>query len=270
MSVQRLLTSALKNIQDREGTPNGRAVLELALRSITLDKVGMEMLDTLLDFQTGNGARLAKALVSLSYAPPQCDTPCEVKESTFGRGVFATRDVKAGDIITLYPVHLYLSPPKVMKNGVWRCDKQFGGVEYDSHYCLTHSPTGCLYQGDKDRADPLFLGHLINDFYPTVEDFQDKKNLGATMLKYAIYGITHQNVEFVMGKHLIAIKASKDIKAGDEFLIAYCPTYWANLSISEVSDTMSDYILSVSKKDPKKGAFLGEKMMEYFKFRDGL
>jgi SET domain-containing protein len=76
------------------------------------------------------------------------------------------------------------------------------------------------------------------------------------MMKYFLYGITYQNVEYEMGeKHFVSIKASKDIKAGEELIAAYSPTYWTNKDTTGVTETTSAYIKYISKSDPKRRLF---------------
>jgi len=228
----------------------------------SLDEKGMEMINTAIDRKTASGLSLADAMVDFCYEPPAFVAPCEIKKAKYGNGVFATRDIKKGEVVTLYPSHGYFSAPdkKGGRNGV---DGTGGG--YDSAYCVTHFPTNTIHQGDKKMADPLFLGHIVNDFCPFAEEFKDKNRHGETMMKYFLYGITYQNVEYDMGeKYFVSIKASKDIKAGEELLAAYSPTYWANKDTAGVTETVNAYIKSVSKTDPKKALFLATKFKEYF------
>ena len=224
-----------------------------------LDEKGIEVINTIIDTQIANGVSISDALVDFSYEPPVFDAPCEVKASKYGNGLFASRDIKKGEVVTLYPAHLHLSAPD-KKGG--REGK--GGVDHDMAYCMEHVLTNTVHQGDKEKTDPLFLGHIVNDFCTFVEEFKDKKRHGETMMKYFIYAISFQNVEYDMGKHFVNIKASKDIKAGEEFLVAYSPAYWTKESVSGMTETIGAYIKSVSKRDPKKGLFLAAKFKEYF------
>lgn len=228
----------------------------------SLDETGMKLINTAIDTKTAGGVPLADSLVDFSYEPPAFDAPCEVKKAKYGNGVFATRDIKKGEVATLYPAHGYFSAPD-KKGG--RKGTGGDGFGYDASYCVTHFTTNTIHQGDKEKTDPLFLGHIVNDFCPFVEEFKDKNRHGETMMKYFLYGITYQNVEYEMGeKHFVSIKASKDIKAGEELLAAYSPTYWTNKDTAGVTETTSAYIKSVSKRDPKKAHFLAAKFKEYF------
>jgi len=258
----KMITSMLKNIaqraeEDEEGT---KSLIQIQLKEVhSLDAKGMELIDAMIDLQTSHGISLKKALTLFSYEPPSFDAPCEVKQSTYGRGVFAKRDIKKGEVATLYPIHAYINTDS---NGYGRIT---GGVAYDWAYCLTHSPTKAIYQGDKDEAEPLFLGHLLNDFYPTVEDFKDKSKLHQNLIKYILHGNAFENIQFEMGKHFIMMKASKDIKAGEELLVGYSPTYWARLSTEEVGEELVALLKNTAKTDLKKAVFYSTAIERYYK-----
>lgn len=261
-STARILAAAMKSISERanEKCEEGyRSIIQISLKEVhSLDDKGMELIDAFIDLQTSNGISLKKALTLFSYDPPSFDAPCEVKQSTHGRGVFATRDIKKGEVATLYPIHAYINSNSKGRGRIT------GGVAYDWAYCLTHSPTKAIHQGDKDEAEPLFLGHLFNDFYPTVEDFKDKKNLRKNLIKYCLHGFAYENTTFEMGKHFIMMKASKDIKAGEELLVGYSPTYWARLSTEEVGEEFAALLKETAKTDLKKAAFYADIIEKYY------
>jgi hypothetical protein len=200
-----------------------------------------------------------EAMTEFSYKPPHINVSCEVKQSEYGRGVFATRDIKKGDTITLYPAHCLATPTK---DGKHQCE---GYCEYDAEYAITHSTTKAIHTGDKKMEDPLFLGHLINDFCSFVGELKErKKDRGGVFMKYYLHSLAFQNVEFNMrGKHFISIKASKDIKEGEELLIAYSLSYWTQLSTENAAEITLEYIKN--QPDPKKGRFLCDKFIEFYK-----
>ena len=207
------------------------------------------------------GLSVQESMVKISYDPP-CPSAnnvlCEVKQSNHGRGVFATRDIKKGETVTLYPAHNIATP---LGNGR---ERRRGWCEYEYEYAMTHSKTGERHTGDKMKEDPFFLGHLINDFCAFVGEFKEKaKGQGETMMKYFLHAETFQNVVFKNGMHFISIKASKDIKEGEELLIAYSPTYWTKLSCMEVLIQILEYLNALKKTNPKKALFLTEKLKLY-------
>ena len=223
---------------------------------VSLDDGGLAMIDSLIDVSVKFGRRVQEAMSRMSYDPPTINVPCEVKKSDHGRGVFATRDIKKGETITLYPAHCLATPLKNGRYDVW------GGCEYDWEYALTHSKTNERHTGDKTMEDPLFLGHLINDFCSFVGEFKQRgKGQGALMMKYFLHALAFQNVEFKCGKHFLTVLARKDIKEGEELLVAYSPTYWSQLELNECMEQSVEYIKS--QTDPKKGLYLADKFAEY-------
>lgn len=261
-TLQETMNYLFKEFKQTKGCDDdSRYMVKVEMKDIhtTLDEGGLHMIDSLIDIAVGYKRPLEETMVKFSYEPPNINVPCEVKQSDHGRGVFATRDIKKGETVTLYPAHCICIPHKGNYQAVGHC-------EYDWEYALTHSLTNVIHSGDKEMEDPLFLGHLINDFCSFVGDFKEKgKNQGALMMKYFIHALAFQNVEFYMkGKHFISIKASKDIKEGEELLVAYSPTYWTQLSTKEVMNQTMDYINTFKRSDPKKGLFLADKFAEYY------
>jgi hypothetical protein len=163
---------------------------------------------------------------------------CEVRPSKHGRGVFATKDIKQGDIITYYPAHFY---GKVHSHGFLKGHQlDEDSITYIAEYAFD-SPNGNHYVGDpKQDTDANFLGHLINDFYP--DPVEELEATGKSILKYLLHGTKLRNVEFVEGQYSVAIRAVKDIKKDDELLIAYSPVYWVKHLTSEgMIRIMKDY-----------------------------
>lgn len=221
--------------------------------------------DSAINLFTRFGHRVQESMVKISYDPP-CPSAnnilCEVKQSNHGRGVFATRDIKKGETVTLYPAHNIATP---LENG--RHDIT-GICQYEYEYAVTHPKTGERHTGDKMKEDPFFLGHLINDFCSFVGEFKEKaKGQGETMMKYLLHAETFQNVEFKAGMHFISIKASKDIKEGEELLITYTPCYWTKLSCMEVLNQTREYMIALNKTNPKKALFLETLLFKLYSSR---
>ena len=92
-----------------------------------------------------------------------------------GRGVFATRDIAAGELVTLYPCDALIiartsSPSSVLFGSA------IPAADRDPSSCFLSAPTAFDYQlrvpcsasysivGDPGRcADPRYIGHMIND-----------------------------------------------------------------------------------------------------------
>ena len=142
-----------------------------------------------------------------------------------GRGVFATRDIKAHEIVTLYPASNELSLCANRVRGhvaVWR-PESYQGPQAD--YAMFN---GHPYFGENAlrlEADPAeeatqdgFLGHLINDAAMPPTDATDM-DYALEYLKTTTNETNCHAVPFPSG--LVAVAASKDVAAGEELLMTY-------------------------------------------------
>lgn len=200
--------------------------------------------------------KIPHTMIGLSQIPPIYDAPCEVRPSTYGRGVFATRDINEGDYITLYPAH-GVSFDRTTKSESF----YIGNIEYDAKYTVSHDTNELEFVGDKNRFNRVFMGHLLNDSYPDVEEFKDKEKLGATVVKYLLHTITFSNCQFKDGKNFVIIQAIKNIKKDEELLISYGSGYWGDDENEKVSETVvafTKYIESIWITDRKKAKFISD------------
>ncbi len=151
------------------------------------------------------------------------ESKCEVRTSGLpgaGSGVFATRAISTGEVITLYPAH------------TWVWSERAGGVGYgpppcDVRYRMSMpSPYGGITEiaGDPAKtADPLLLGHMLNDAF---------KCAGATAAQVDLYyKLTERkcNAAFSGTDRIVYITASRDIAQDEELFVPYGAAYWLNL-----------------------------------------
>lgn len=187
---------------------------------------------------------------------PYYNAPCDVRPSTHGRGVFATRDIKKGDTITIYPIHGIMFD----KHPTEGYATYSGDTKYDCKYSYTHARTKSDHIGDKNKTEPLFLGHIINDNYPSVEDFNtdDETKLGATYVKYLLHCISFANCTFKETKYFTVIKATKDIKKDDELFVPYGLGYWSDymLDNNATKDYNRIFGAYLDNLNPKKSRFI--------------
>jgi hypothetical protein len=209
----------------------------------------LKTIDIVLNTTLKDRIPYAMTVLSESQHPPY-DAPCEVRPSTYGRGVFATRDITKGDFITLYPAHGVAFDRDESGFGYY-----VGKTPYASEYRIEHTKTNMGYVGNKDIISPLFMGHIINDMYPNVEKFKDKNNLGATTVSYILHSITFSNCTFKEGKYFMIIQATKDIKKDEELSVQYGYNYWGETYHNE-GTTQKEFEKHMDSLNPKKRKYI--------------
>ncbi|EEH52172.1 uncharacterized protein MICPUCDRAFT_53458 [Micromonas pusilla CCMP1545] len=172
----------------------------------------------------------------------------EVRDSTVcdGKGVFAIRDIEPHELLTLYPASNELSLMRVEKASSKDGEKDEGAGGDDdggaaegvastikSETYVAPQPSYVMFNGHKmfgdgnalrleaDPGAPLvsgFLGHLVNDVLPPPTDATDAAYAGEYLKKTTNETNCHA-VPFPSG--IVAIAASKKIRAGEELLMTY-------------------------------------------------
>lgn len=98
------------------------------------------------------------------------------------------------------------------------------------------------------------MGHILNDALSSVDIFEnivDYKTFGNAYMKYCIETKEKSNCIFDYYKDVIFIKTTKEIKKGDELLLAYGVAYWATkkkLNEEQYVNYFIDWINSLKKK----------------------
>ena len=164
-------------------------------------------------------------LKQLSSIVPFGLNKVQVKPSNIhGNGVFATKDIKIGELITFYPGNIVECYPNKdrFKDGHYTLNyRGLNNIKRgDNNYAFDVSDEYTIF-GDKDfKTDPNYMGHLIND--------GAKSNLDPESIPIYIKISTQMaNCDFHKIKDLhVAIIATKNINKGEELLITYGPSYW--------------------------------------------
>lgn len=156
-----------------------------------------------------------------------------IKESNIhGKGVFAKKDIKKGEIITLYPgdVAIYLpegnNGDKTLSYNFFS-DRMASKAEEGKNYLdlskYSYSiDTKHIISGCPDFVDnPSYLGHMINDrFVCDYDKITPEIYLELSMKK------TNSMFVPIADNIQVAIVARRDIKAGEEIFISYGVQYW--------------------------------------------
>ena len=160
---------------------------------------------------------------------------CNVRigpSSLHGEGVFAQRDLKRGDLVTLHPCH-YISINMGKEGSAWLKAK----VDLPSvtlmlskllfQYSAKVEGTCLSIAADPTiPATPAACAHLINDGATLdTPDFDYR-----LLQKYIVDSTNAQNCHFVtLGGVSVAAVASRDIRRGDEIFTAYGALFWSHL-----------------------------------------
>lgn len=143
-----------------------------------------------------------------------------VKPAKYGRGVFATKPLKAGQYATFYPAH------QIMRRNDTQ-EKEWNVISPEGHptaykdYTLTLCPT-LQIAGIPTEENLLFCGHLIND---PCKDVQGRR----TALKDWLSRYDHlkPNTEYnIIDDTWVCIKVIRDIQPGEELTVLYGTSYW--------------------------------------------
>lgn len=163
---------------------------------------------------------------------------CSVQPSTIegaGNGVFATRDIMANELITLYPGDAIL-----IRTGEL---DEVSGVLYGSNYqdpSLTHdaarayeiriSPIHSIV-GNKDNiSDSSYIGHIANDG-AILTDGSDAARTLYSKQSAQTANAAHQ---FLLGGCHVGLFALCDIAEGSEIFVSYGEGYWLSRGSSEM------------------------------------
>lgn len=157
-----------------------------------------------------------------------------IKESNVhGKGVFAKKDIKKGQIVTLYPgdIAIYLpegnNGDKTLSYNFFS-DRMSSRAEEGKNYYLDMSRYSCsidskhIISGCPDFTDnPSYLGHMINDRFVCDHD-------KITPEIYFELSLKKTNSMFVpiADNIQVAVVARRDIKAGEEIFVSYGVQYW--------------------------------------------
>lgn len=175
----------------------------------------------------------------------------EVKESPIhGRGVFATRDIKRGEAVCLYPADYVM----LNYNGEVYTTKDNDMKDFDMDYAFSWYYKNQLIHiiGNKTKYTPLLCGHLVNDARLNMKELTYKKGDEKMLLNELIkYGYADSNVKLEKSKYVAYLRACKDIKKGEELLTSYGFSYWVKDNALYYDSLMNDlkkYINTLDKK----------------------
>ena len=146
--------------------------------------------------------------------------------SVHGQGVFATRDIAKGELLTLYPPDAFILVGED-RTHVTRSADQLGGHDRLLHLIRFYSQTlegNVRVLGDPRAAsDPAYLGHMIN----CAVGRPGQGRLSYKIQK-ALWNRHNAKPVQLLTKVQWAFVAVRSIRQGDEILTFYGSGYWAS------------------------------------------
>ena len=149
-----------------------------------------------------------------------------------GTGVFATKDIEVGEIITMYPPHLckFIVNNDRHVNGHQMLVYKSAGtpLQYYEDYCGSETKELDSYE-HMFGSQYSIIGHplMIDDSNCLAHMINDGAKEFSTKHKYFQSSHLHSNSQmFGVDNVVIGLMANKPIKAGDEIISTYGYEYW--------------------------------------------
>ena len=205
---------------------------------------------------------LSIAEVKLPF-PQSC--PVSIKNSNYGRGLFANRDISNGEIVCIYPCHSIVYKSNSEKSICISLEDDLPDISYafelDKDICIYGSPN--MYMNE------WFSGHLANDLCYDSNELKDNPtdlDAGQWICKYDLNMVNRANVKYdtFMYRHykFCFLKAIRYIPSGEEISVPYRQSYW--LSKKGRKGVSKDELTELSYK------YLLTKPVSYVKFYDSM
>lgn len=186
----------------------------------------------------------------------------EVKESPIqGVGLFAKKDITAGQFITMYPIHQYAVKSD---DGIWKMKSVFNDVEPYDGYGLDIDDNVQIYGCPTFHSNPMFNGHIANDPVMSL----DHSDMNKFILSYYLATKVKGNAKYEKNKHMVSLVAVKDIKAGEEILVPYSLPYWFSHFGVDTDTMMKNFVKYLESQPVQKHKFIVDLMVEVTKSFD--
>lgn len=154
-----------------------------------------------------------------------------------GNGVFARRDLEAGDIITIYPADLaYVDDNKSEEKKTLMNERLFNTYFYNQEvnatalfertknwvkeYALRLSDEIIISGCPRFTNNPSYIGHIVNDSQRITDSSQIES--------YEANKSETSNATFIIHNNIAFVVATKSIKQDEEVLAPYGTAYWLN------------------------------------------
>lgn len=199
-------------------------------------KNAMSMFKATLSMYGGN---IIDVMLDVARMPPPFKSCVRVGPSPGrGKGVFTTRAVKAGEVITLHPCHV------MVKDGNTICHKERAEHLHQNMYMLneykfTFNPNLEILADPDAPFCAHACGHMINDPHPNVDSLRNPpptpEQAWKMAMEYKIRTDSQANCVFeAVDDFVVLCVASRDIAEGEEVFVRYGICFWNEMATSDL------------------------------------
>lgn len=156
-----------------------------------------------------------------------------------GKGVFATRAIQSGTIVTIYPAHVVGT---LQNDGIMSCRGSDEDIKFvqqtpdEKHknfqdYMADFNGSIRVIGNPDKTSDTRQIGHMIND--SAMVDFTDFSSGGIknTIGKYVVMSKNNCTIKINNDIGLMYILTIRDIAEGEELYCSYDAKYWFDRSV---------------------------------------
>lgn len=159
------------------------------------------------------------------------------KSKIHGNGIFATKNIKKGQFITIYPVYYIFIHDKygnryLIESPIVKQKNLTYNHETIKYYSFYFDEKSFISSDPRIIDDMLFVGHIMND---GIKCKSTNENIIRNEKKvYDKISIHKNNCEYKIIKNMIiVIVATKDIEMGEELFVKYGFEYWKQINSYE-------------------------------------
>ena len=202
------------------------------------------------------------------------DFPVRVAEATgiadMGRGVFATRAIQPGEVLTMYPCHALMMRSEHDHSGlidiVTRDNKRHGDpviahmLQKYKHYLWKRDGVVADIVGDPTYpCEAHACAHMLNDPHPNIAaldlDPADAAAHWEALMAYERAVGPLQNCRFHLHKgQAVFVVATRDIAEGEELLVPYSYEFWCHAPDAPFLDWIKQHAAHLRREQPEKYA----------------
>jgi len=200
------------------------------------------------------------------YALKNCNIKVG-KSNVHGNGVFATEDISKDTVITFFPIHCLIDksdsnpagevPSYYATKNVFDVNTEENIFEINLSYKMDISNEYCAFGDPNKTSDPELLGHIINDSTSFKTNKSDAKSIKNEVCRYILSSNNNSVMTIYDEYGLFYVKATKDIKKGDEILMSYSMKYWFD-------QAQHNTFIEMCKTDENFKVFIANNMHKLF------